>query len=337
MKYQRFISYLYQYREGQKLANTGFVKVEQKGVLVRISVRCKILERDPEPYGIYLITKQAEESGEHYGVLLSQQKPAQGMLTYQYTAGKEGDIIYALSMEDYLGVILRGQKGIYMTIWQDVQVDPDCIICGEEVGENPGRILTGVEAFAAVAEIQDIGNSAEGSAMQTTMEAAEENAMQTAMQEAAEENKVQTDGQDPADLKVVQDHEKEGMKTTSSAGDIGVDYLFEKRQPLPPVEGGQLVDCIRIDPKDLGLLPMPNWKYGTNSFLSHGYYKYRYLLLGKIRFQDDSLKLILGVPSIYTNREKYLANMFGFDQFVTAKRTDRKLGQFGYWIVELTP
>ena len=324
MKYQRFISYLYQYQNGEKLSNTGFVKVEQKGVLVRISVRCKIAERQPDTYGIYLITKQTEESGEHYGILLSRQKPVQGMLTYQYIAGKEADVIYAFSMEDYLGVMLRGQEGVYMTVWQDAEVDPERILCGEEAGEHPGRTLMEAEAFATEEEVM--------------MEAAAQNPAPPVGAENMEDIAQAAATTVAADIPQAEQGIPHIQEPLQAEADLsGVSYLFERRQPLPPVEGGQLVDCIRIDPRDLGLLAMPNWKYGTNSFLSHGYYKYRYLLLGKVKFQDDAVKLILGVPSIYTNREKYLANMFGFEQFITARRTDRKLGQFGYWIVELAP
>lgn len=36
---------------------------------------------------------------------------------------------------------------------------------------------------------------------------------------------------------------------------------------------------------------------------------------------------------IYTNREKYIANMFGFEHFIPVKNTGIKTGNFGYWII----
>lgn len=99
---------------------------------------------------------------------------------------------------------------------------------------------------------------------------------------------------------------------------------FEKmiaEYPKLPMYGvTELFDCVRIHPKDIGKLDMRNWKLGVNSFLTHGYYTYQYLLLGKMRFDNGSERAILGVPGVYSNREKYLANMFGFEQFIPIKK-----------------
>lgn len=116
---------------------------------------------------------------------------------------------------------------------------------------------------------------------------------------------------------------------------------FEKmltEYPKLPMYGvTELFDCVRIHPKDIGKLDMRNWKLGVNSFLTHGYYTYQYLLLGKMRYDNGSEQAIIGVPGVYSNREKYLANMFGFEQFIPIKKTGVKTGEFGYWIVEISP
>lgn len=116
---------------------------------------------------------------------------------------------------------------------------------------------------------------------------------------------------------------------------------FEKmitEYPKLPIYGAtELFNCVRIHPKDIGKLDMRNWKLGVNSFLTHGFYTYQYLLLGKMRFDDGSEHAIIGVPGVFSNREKYLANMFGFEQFIPVKKTGIKTGEFGYWIVEISP
>ncbi|MCM1497056.1 MAG: DUF6128 domain-containing protein [Clostridium sp.] len=114
---------------------------------------------------------------------------------------------------------------------------------------------------------------------------------------------------------------------------------FEKmlsEYPKLPIYGAtELFQCVRIQPRDIGKLDMRNWKLGVNSFLTHGFYTYQYLLLGKMRFDDGSERPIIGVPGVFSNREKYLANMFGFEQFIPVKKTGVKTGEFGYWIVEV--
>jgi len=104
---------------------------------------------------------------------------------------------------------------------------------------------------------------------------------------------------------------------------------------LPMYGASELFDCVRIHPRDIGKLDMRNWKLGVNSFLTHGFYTYQYLLLGKMRFDDGRERPIIGVPGVFSNRDKYLANMFGFDQFIPVKKTGTKTGEFGYWIVEI--
>ena len=113
--------------------------------------------------------------------------------------------------------------------------------------------------------------------------------------------------------------------------------MLQEYPKLPMYGATELFDCVRIHPKDIGKLDMRNWKLGVNSFLTHGFYTYQYLLLGKMRFGDGAAHPIIGVPGVYSNREKYLANMFGFEQFIPVKKTGIKTGEFGYWIVEISP
>lgn len=116
-----------------------------------------------------------------------------------------------------------------------------------------------------------------------------------------------------------------------------LEQMLETYPKLQMYGATELFDCVRIHPRDIGKLDMRNWKLGVNSFLTHNFYTYQYLLLGKMRFEDGTFRYILGVPGVYSNRERYLANMFGFDQFIPIKQTGVKTGEFGYWIVEVMP
>lgn len=111
--------------------------------------------------------------------------------------------------------------------------------------------------------------------------------------------------------------------------------LLTECPKLPMYGATELFDCVRIHPKDIGKLDIRNWKLGVNSFLTHGFYTYQYLLLGKMHFDDGTERGIIGVPGVFSNREKYLANMFGFEQFIPIKKTGTKTGEFGYWISEI--
>jgi len=97
-----------------------------------------------------------------------------------------------------------------------------------------------------------------------------------------------------------------------------------------PFEDDQFQECIEIQPKDLVHLQKEDWVLGNNSFLLHGYYNYRYLIMARVEKDNHSL-FVLGVPGVYENQEKLMANMFGFSNFKPAHNVATAPGEFGYW------
>ncbi len=90
-----------------------------------------------------------------------------------------------------------------------------------------------------------------------------------------------------------------------------------------------------IKPQDIGLLPREVWIYGNNSFLLHGYYNYRYLILARLENPHGKARYLLGIPGHYYSNEKYMASMFGFPQFVLSKKQTADDGRFGYWYTDI--
>lgn len=110
------------------------------------------------------------------------------------------------------------------------------------------------------------------------------------------------------------------------------------RAAYPKVTAFECADgceILVIKPQDIGLLPRENWVYGNNSFLLHGYYNYRYLILARLGKPGERGRYILGVPGHYGNNEKYMAAMFGFDRFVRSTRQPPRDSRFGYWYTDL--
>lgn len=94
-------------------------------------------------------------------------------------------------------------------------------------------------------------------------------------------------------------------------------------------------EILSIKPQDIGLLPRDIWVYGNNSFLLHGYYNYRHLILAKLDNPKGDPRYLLGVPGHYFSNEKYMASMFGFPHFVLARRQPENDGRFGYWYTDI--
>ena len=104
-----------------------------------------------------------------------------------------------------------------------------------------------------------------------------------------------------------------------------------KRYPhFQPFGDQEIEQCIQITPRDIRLLNQNHWRLGNNSFVMHGFYNYRHLLLG--RKKDGGY--VLGIPGLYENQERFMASMFGFPVFKDAAQQTRK-GRFGYWCREV--
>lgn len=108
--------------------------------------------------------------------------------------------------------------------------------------------------------------------------------------------------------------------------------IYHNFPKMYPFEDNEIAWCARIEPKDIGMLPMELWGLGNNSFLLHGYYSYRHLIFARVNDKTGQ-NYILGVPGIYHNREKFMAKMFGFENFKCAKRKPQRTGEFGYWYI----
>lgn len=136
---------------------------------------------------------------------------------------------------------------------------------------------------------------------------------------------------------------------------------------LPQDKWEQLVDTypqvhifpeaqsLLIKPKDLVVLTQRYHSLISNSFVLHSYYNYRQLLL--LRFEDSqlansklraanesgsSVEYYLGVPGVYYDREKRIAQMFGFEGFDIGEarmREEEKReiyeGCFGYYMKQV--
>lgn len=82
---------------------------------------------------------------------------------------------------------------------------------------------------------------------------------------------------------------------------------------------------VKLEPKDFVILQSKYQHLVNNSFLLHGFYNYRYIILGK---EQD---YYLGVPGVYYEREKMVAQMFGFEAFECPGGNVRA-GEFGYYL-----
>ena len=146
--------------------------------------------------------------------------------------------------------------------------------------------------------------------------------MQTCM---PREGQVRNDFRENTPIVEKRDEEKEtGVRLDAMS------ELFQIRSHVQPFTDTELTDCVMILPCDITRLQQEKWQVGRSSFLQHGFYQYRHLLLG---IMEDG-EYVLGVPGIQNSQEQYMARMFGFEHFKPSKRLEcGKL--FGYWCSNL--
>lgn len=107
-------------------------------------------------------------------------------------------------------------------------------------------------------------------------------------------------------------------------------FMLENYPVMTPFEGEDEILCIRMELKDLRLLPKRYWYLGNNSFLLHGFFNYRYIILGAMK-QKKQKRWFLGVPGVFQSQEKVMAAIFGFPEYKSEKISEQNTGQFGYW------
>lgn len=108
------------------------------------------------------------------------------------------------------------------------------------------------------------------------------------------------------------------------------EFIMENYPVMTPFAGDEKTLCVRWELKDLRLLPRQYWYLGNNSFLLHGFFNYRYLILG-ITEKAGKKRWFIGIPGVYQNPERVMATLFGFPEFRNEKSAPVNTGEFGYW------
>lgn len=90
-------------------------------------------------------------------------------------------------------------------------------------------------------------------------------------------------------------------------------------------------EYIAIGPADFVVFSSASYKAANNSFLLHGYYNYKHLILTRTERKGE-LRYYIGVPGNFYEREKQVAVMFGFESFECAEEP-AQAGDFGYYMM----
>lgn len=110
------------------------------------------------------------------------------------------------------------------------------------------------------------------------------------------------------------------------------DKLFSTHTAMYPFSDDEVDQCVQIGTEDFGEFPQRYWTLSENPFLKQGFYNFGHLLFARI---GD--RVFVGVPGRYHKRDVYLGRLYGFSYFKSVHKSKLKMGDFGYWMMEVHP
>ena len=365
---KRFIRYLYEYQQGKRLRNVGFVKAEQGEDDCTLHIHGKGLHMKGErQLALYLFY---EDNGECTGIYQGTVDNVNPAINYRLYYTKE-DVIVPEHFRMINGIILESETGRrYAAVWNDSPVDvghmrvqrPEDVPRTADKNTPPEDMPEGIAAGGRMTEppegMMPEGITSEGITSGRRMTEPSEGMMPEGLvssermteplAEAMPEEIVPEEEYFPEEDGLAEEPyigETEQTDTVQRMDTLQGVNAVRGENPLPLENPSQddcgeqtsakgRFQCTKIQRNDLARLPRCEWKWANNSFLLHGYYNYHHLAL-----INDGEKFRLGVPGIYHPQEAKAASTFGFMEFIPYEDMNMDLTddekssqeQFGYW------
>ena len=185
---------------------------------------------------------------------------------------------------------------------------------------------------------QELSENTEKYIEEDAEDAADTNADKTEEQELAvtatenirKEDKQEEDKQEEDKQERAEQERKQQIRTGGEDRSHQIDQEWEQiRSSCHKVKDcRELGEVYRVNKGNFAVLPESMKHILQNSFLVHGLMNYGYLLL--FRVDEKARQFGVGVPGVYYEKEKLVAEMFGFPQFWCDGRSDN--GKFGYYL-----
>lgn len=350
---KRFVTYIYAYEEEKKGSNVGFARIEIRGQDARIEIHLRGVYAASAACRVYLFQREAsggKEATGVTGVLVGEMKLANGSGdgAVVLKGGRVGASPYGITEMEGLFFVI-GEERILMSRWREG--------ASFKVGLSGFREWQPEETKEKTAEK---GLAAETAAQNEVREAAAAQAEQTSRMAAKgmpQEKRRETVSVVPEQKEKMPAQDVpsgSGMETAAAGEEMEAihatelpmrnlfpeydwnavwEELCREHKPVALFEEWDM-QCIQLELKDLRSLPKKYWYLGNNSFLLHGFFNYRYLLLGRTAEE----RWFLGVPGVYQRQERVMAAIFGFPEFFAAGPGGERGGSrepvnhFGCWV-----
>lgn len=358
-EYQRFISYIYSYPGNVRDKNVGFAKIEVRNGQCRLDMTLNGVHMDTSRlYGVHLMVNDLQAEGCALVQL--------GRILVNGGQGKYRDLLNpenlngsGFSLSDGIGLAVVDQDDSYyrmFSLWNDDVFKPEKVhfLEKKEVLKQDRETETKPEAEKHNEIIESADESVENTdeSMENTDEPVQ-NVDEASLAMKIEMENLNEPVSKPESEVVYREEFKNGTESIEEAVSrpeiqaasaqvkelSGVERVFRElaaqTELIDAFEDDVLYDCIEVSPEQLKKMFGNNQAFDKNSFMMHGFFRYRHLLLGRVQENDNNTQYFIGIPGMYCNRERYMASVFGFANFKRSHRSDYSNPYFGYWYQEM--
>lgn len=294
----------------------------------------------------YLYAENAEKQNEKKKLLGSVRLTRieeQWTMEIQWKDENDAAALVSKAEEEELQLQIKEKEIILRCKKRDLREDQDQ---GKPVGElNEAGSLAGIyneekkiSVNTGKHQEQELSENTEKYIEEDAEDAADTNADKTEEQELAvtatenirKEDKQEEDKQEEDKQEREEQQRKLQIRTGGEDRGHQIDQEWEQiRSSCHKVEAcRELGEVYRVNKGNFAVLPESMKHILQNSFLVHGLMNYGYLLL--FRVDEKARQFGVGVPGVYYEKEKLVAEMFGFPQFWCDGRSDN--GKFGYYL-----
>ena len=313
MRYDRKIRYFDYMEKGERICNGGFVKLELRDGICYVSIQVSgVPVIDNTTRDVYVLAGDREEK-------LGEIRLQQGKGCMQLK--RDSDKVCVGS--GYHGI---GSEALGYDELEAIRIP----------------IAVGRELFCRVAD-QYLRKSQPVEAP----ELQENNALPMENQELQEDNALPVKNEEPQEGNTLLMENKELQETEA----LSVEGKESQRKevltlPLQEDKWKQLSsiyphifpfqddrEYLSIGPGDFVIFTQKYYRLVNNSFLLHGFYNYKHLILTRMEKRNEIVYYI-GVPGNFYDREKQVAVMFGFESF-ECREEPADNGDYGYYMMRV--
>ena len=333
--YQRFVTYINLYEGNSKIKSVGFAKIESRAKACDMEIHMRGTGYTGVACPVYLFVR---ENDKMLGISIGKIQLTGGSSDSRFSLDGENIGGSGYGLGKICGfLIFVTDKIMFASQWDEKEIRRDGFTLLEEVKRlekiEPERELQRIEEVEPERDQPKAEEPA--SEPETTWEQPKWEEPDPKPEEPESERELQAE--DGIGLTNEQLIFGESIQATEAAAQpaeqpwaMKWQFMLENYPVMTPFEGEDGILCIRMELKDLRLLPKRYWYLGNNSFLLHGFFNYRYIILGAMK-QKKQKRWFLGVPGVFQSQEKVMAAIFGFPEYKSEKISEQNTGQFGYW------